>query len=87
VALRWRWILKYPWIHLKVKNKITKRRVYYLLAVVFLLSFLSPLQEILAKDLWPSPLEFVKCLITGLIQALVLAWALLQRDISKPEKS
>lgn len=71
-------------VTLKVKNKISKTRVYYIIVIVFGLNFLKPMMEILGSQRWPTPIELVLGLCTGIFQVLVIFQGLLQIEKEGP---
>jgi len=70
----------------KVKNKISRNRVIYLMLAVFLLNFLSPIQGILDAGRMPNAVELARALVVGVLQVVTLGYALLERGEAKPSE-
>lgn len=73
-------------ITVKVKNKLSRTRVYYIIVIVFGLNFLKPMMEILGSQRWPTSIELVLALCTGIFQVLVIFQGLLQIESLEPEE-
>lgn len=73
-------------VTLKVKNTVTKTRVYVIIVIVFGLNFLKPTMEILGSNRWPTPIELALALCTGIFQVLVLFQGLLQIETTAPDE-
>lgn len=67
-------------LRLRLKNKLTGKRVAILAAVLFAEAFVSPLKNILAGGAWPSEIQVADALTTAILQVCTLILALLTRE-------
>lgn len=67
-------------LKLKAKNKLTLKRVEVICVLIFALNFLTPLQQILGSNRYPTGIEISSLLVTATLQVVTLLLALVQKD-------
>ena len=71
-------------LRLRIRNKLTWKRVALLVAVLFAEAFVTPLHSILATGRWPTQIQVADALTTAILQVTTLLLLLLERE--SPEK-
>ena len=67
-------------LRLRIRNKLTWRRVVILAAVLFAEAFVTPLHTILATGAWPTSIQVADALTTAILQVTTLLILLLERE-------
>ena len=66
-------------IKVKVRNKITRRRLFIIAALVGVEAFVQPINMILSQGAWPEPVQVAGCLTAAIMQVTTLTLGLLEK--------
>lgn len=72
---------------MKVKNELTLSRVQWLIILIFAEAFLIPLQSRLSTGSFPTTVETICYIITGLVQSVTMGLTLLKREDATPSET
>ena len=65
---------------LKLRNKLTEKRLVILAAVIFLEAFITPIKTILETGAWPTSIQVADALGTAILQVCTLILFLLTKE-------
>jgi len=66
-------------VKLKFKNKVTRKRVSTIAVLVFLESFIVPLNATLQTGVWPTPVQVAGSLTGAILQCITVFAGLLEK--------
>ena len=66
-------------MRVKLKNKLTRRRLIFVAAVIFVEAFVMPINAILSQGVWPQPVQVAHCMTTAILQVTTLTLGLLEK--------
>ena len=66
-------------MRLHIRNKISRRRLTFIAGLVFVETFITPINGILAQGVWPTPVQVAWCLTTGILQVTTVLAGVLER--------
>lgn len=67
-------------MRIKIRNKLTSKRVKVLIGLIVIETFLTPLNRVLSTGAWPTIVELCHFAVTAGIQGVTLAVGLLERS-------
>jgi len=65
-------------MRLRIKNKVTQKRLGILAALIFAEAFFTPINGILSQGAWPTPVQVAWCCTTGILQVVTVLGGLLE---------
>ena len=66
-------------MRVKIRNKITSKRVKVLIVLICAETFLIPLNALLSQGVWPTPIQVVNHAVTATIQGVTMAMGLIEK--------
>jgi len=66
-------------VKLKLRNKLTHKRLTTVGALIFVEAFFTPLNTILQQGIWPTPVQLAGCLTTAILQVTTITLGLIEK--------